>query len=33
MKEINVEKVIEKYKEYFSRELEYKNAKENEKEF
>ena len=33
MKKINVEKVIEKYKEYFSEELENKKDKEKEKEF
>lgn len=33
MKKINVEKVIEKYKEYFSEELENKKYKEKEKEF
>lgn len=33
MKKINVEKVVEKYKEYFSEELENKKEKEKEKEF
>lgn len=33
IKKINVEKVIEKYKEYFSEELENKKDKEKEKEF